>query len=185
VARVLAVGLGNPLYGDDGFGSCLAQYLMQFNDFVYDGDAHGVGLLGLLSDYDVLVFVDVDASLPPGAVAVERIEGSLTVGETRLLDAHRVPPSLLVGYLRAMGRDVEARLVAVGPASLELLSPPSRQVLSAARAVLRELEGILAGYGLVLRWEGDPEAEILRCYERALGARPQAAAPGVAGRTSF
>ncbi|MEM3326844.1 MAG: hydrogenase maturation protease, partial [Thermoproteus sp.] len=97
--RLRVVGLGNPIYGDDGFGSCLAQYLSLFNDFVLDGNAHGVGILGNLTDANVLVFIDVDIRLPPGAVALERIEGSLTVDETRMVDAHRAPPSLLVGYL--------------------------------------------------------------------------------------
>lgn len=168
--KVLVVGLGNPIYGDDGFGSCMAQFLMQFNDFVYDANAHGIGALGTLSDYDVLIFIDIDAKLPPGAVAVERIEGSLTVSETRLIDAHRVPPSLLVGYLRAMGKSVLARLVAVGPAALEPLSRPSPQVVSAARSVVAELKGILAEYGLELRWSGDPSEELVKCYERALGS---------------
>jgi len=166
--KVLVVGFGNPLYGDDGFGSCLAQYLMRFNNFVYDGNAHGIGILGTLADYDVLIFIDVDVRLPPGAVAVERIEGSLTVQETRLVDAHRAPPSLLVGYLRAMSKNPVARLVAVGPANFEPLSPPSRHILAAANVVLKELTNLLAEYGLELRWEGDPTNAIEECYKRVL-----------------
>lgn len=167
--RVLVIGFGNPLYGDDGFGSCLAQYLMQFNNFVYDGDAHGIGILGTLADYDVLIFIDVDARLPPGVVAVERIEGSLTVQETRLVDAHRAPPSLLVGYLRAIGKNPVARLVAVGPATFDPLSPPSQQVLAATIVVLKELTNLLAEYGVELKWEGDPTAAVKECYKRILG----------------
>jgi len=167
--KVLVVGFGNPLYGDDGFGSCLAQYLMQFNNFVYDGNAHGVGILGVLTDYDVLIFIDVDTRLPPGAVAIERIEGSLTMQETRLVDAHRAPPSLLVGYLRAVGKNPAARLIAVGPATFEPLSYPSRQVLAATNVVLKELANLLMEYGVELRWEGDPTTAVEECYKSILG----------------
>jgi hydrogenase maturation protease len=168
--KLIVVGFGNPLYGDDGFGSCLSQYLMQFNDFVYDGNAHGIGILGTLADYDVLIFIDVDTRLPPGAVAVERIEGSLTLQETRLVDAHRAPPSLLVGYLRAMGKNPVARLIAVGPASFEPLSPPSRHIVQAAEVVVKELAKLLAEYGLTLKWEGSPAAAVEECYKRSLGS---------------
>lgn len=166
--RLLIIGLGNPIYGDDGFGSCLAQYLSLFNSFVLDGDAHGIGVLGNLVDYDVLVFVDVDVRLPPGAVAVERIEGSLTVEETRLVDAHRTPPSLLVGYLRAMGKNPKAFLIAVGPKSLEPLAPASREVVEAAPAAVSELRRKLAEFGYELKVEGDIKKGIEECYSRVL-----------------
>jgi hydrogenase maturation protease len=166
--RLLVVGLGNPIYGDDGFGSCLAQYLSLFNPFVYDGNAHGIGILGNLVDYDVLVFLDIDVRLPPGAVAVERIEGSLTVPETRLVDAHRMPPSLLVGYLRAMGKNPKAYLIAVGPKSLEPLAPASREVVEAAPLVVAELRKKLAEFGYELVVEGDVKKGIEECYRRVL-----------------
>jgi hydrogenase maturation protease len=166
--RLLVVGLGNPIYGDDGFGSCLAQYLSLFNPFVYDGNAHGIGILGNLVDYDVLVFLDIDVRLPPGTVAVERIEGSLTIHETRLVNAHRMPPSLLVGYLRAMGKNPRAYLIAVGPKSLEPLTPASREVVEAAPLVVAELKKKLAEFGYELVVEGDVKKEIEECYRRVL-----------------
>ncbi|KUO88230.1 hydrogenase maturation protease [Thermoproteus sp. CP80] len=166
--RLLVVGLGNPIYGDDGLGSCLAQYLSLFNPFVLDGNAHGIGILGNLADYDVLVFIDVDANLPPGAVAVERIEGSLTVSETRLVDAHRTPPSLLVGYLRAMGKNPKAYLIAVGPKSLEPLAPASREAVEAAPAAVSELKRKVAEFGYELKVEGDVKKGVEECYKRVL-----------------
>ncbi|WP_052886260.1 hydrogenase maturation protease [Thermoproteus uzoniensis] len=168
--RLLVVGLGNPIYGDDGFGSCLAQFLSSTNPFVLDGNAHGIGVLGNLADYDVLIFVDVDARLPPGAVAVERIEGSLTVAETRLVDAHRTPPSLLVGYLRAMGRNPKAYLIAVGPKRVEPLSPPSEEVLNASHIVLSELRAKLAEFGYELKIDGDVKKGVEECFRRVLRA---------------
>lgn len=168
--RLLVVGLGNPIYGDDGFGSCLAQFLSLSNPFVLDADAHGIGVLGTLADYDVLIFLDVDAKLPPGAVAVERIEGSLTVSDTRLVDAHRTPPSLLVGYLRAMGRNPKAYLIAVGPKRVEPLSQPSEEVLAASYVVLSELKAKLAEFRYELKVEGDVKKGIEECYRRVLRA---------------
>ncbi|ACB39356.1 hydrogenase maturation protease [Pyrobaculum neutrophilum] len=165
---LLVVGLGNVVYGDDGFGSCLAQALSQYNDFVFDGNAHGIGVLGTLADYDVLVFLDIDVRLPPGAVAVERIEGSLTLRETRLVDAHRAPPSLLVGYLRAMGRDPKAYLIAVGPKTLDPLSPPSQEVIKAVSTAVEELRKLLGQFGVDLKVGGDVVEEFKNCYRRAL-----------------
>lgn len=169
--RLRVVGLGNPIYGDDGFGSCLAQYLSLFNNFVVDGNAHGIGILGNLTDANVLVFLDVDVKLPPGVVALEKVEGSLTVEETRMVDAHRAPPSLLVGYLRAMGKSVEAYLIAVGPRRIEPLAPPSQEVLEASQKALELLREVLGKYDVMLKTEGDPKKAVEECYKRALGWR--------------
>ncbi|MEM1663677.1 MAG: hydrogenase maturation protease [Pyrobaculum sp.] len=166
--RLLVVGLGNPLFGDDGFGSCLAQYLSQYNSNVLDGDAHGIGILGSLINYDFLVFVDVDTRLPPGAVAIERVEGSLTIEDTRLVDAHRAPPSILVGYLRAMGVDVKAYLIAVGPGTLEPLSPPSEEVLKSVDVVVAELQELVRKLGGELNIVGDVREAVKNCYKNVL-----------------
>ncbi|ABL87378.1 hydrogenase maturation protease [Pyrobaculum islandicum DSM 4184] len=165
---LLVVGLGNVVYGDDGFGSCLAQVLSHYNDFVFDGNAHGIGVLGTLADYDILVFLDIDVRLPPGAVAIERVEGSLTLQETRLIDAHRTPPSLLVGYLRAMGRDPKAYIIAVGPKTLEPFSPPSQEVIKAVPIAVEELKKLLAQFGVELKIGENVVEEFKNCYRRAL-----------------
>ena len=167
--RLRVVGLGNPIYGDDGIGSCLAQALSRFNPFVIDGNAHGIGILGNLTDAEVLIFLDIDTKLPPGAVALEEIHGSLTLEETRLIDAHRTPPSLLVGYLRAMGKDVTAYLVAIGPGRVEPLAPPSKEVLNAVPVAVSLLKEVVAKYGVELRADFDAKREVEECYKRVLG----------------
>ena len=167
--RVGVVGLGNVTYGDDGLGSCIAQFLSQSNDFVLDGNAHGIAILGDLSDYDVLVFIDADADLKPGQVALAKLEGKLDLTNAMTLDAHRMSPSEAVGYLRAMGKEVEAWLIGIGVKSLEPFSRPSEEVLKSVPVAIQLLREVLAKYGIDLKVEGDPVKSVEECYSRALG----------------
>jgi hydrogenase maturation protease len=167
--KVKVVGLGNVTYGDDGVGSCIAQFLSQANDFVLDGNAHGMALLGDLSEYDVLIFIDVDADLKPGQVALERLEGQLDLTSALTIDAHRLGPSEAIGYLRAMGKGVEGWLIGIGPKSLEPFSGPSEEVKKAVPVAINLLREVLEKYGLNLKLEGDPTRAVEECYRRALG----------------
>ena len=168
---VKVIGLGNPIYGDDGLGSCLARFLAQFNDFVIDGNAHGIAILGNLMDAQNLVFIDVDTELKPGTVALEKIEGELTITDTTMLDAHRVSPSLLVGYLKAMNAlKGDAYVVAVGPGNMEPFKPVSNEVLNAIPTILNLLNEVLSKYGVKLNYSGDPKSAVVECYRDALGS---------------
>jgi hydrogenase maturation protease len=167
---VKVVGLGNPIYGDDGVGSCLARFLSQNNDFVIDGNAHGIAILGNLMDAQNLVFIDVDADLKPGEVALERIEGELRIEDTAMLDAHRASPGLLVGYLRAMKAfNGDAYVIGIGPGNMEPFKPVSREVLNSIPKVIELLREVLGRYGVTLNVQGDPRDFVIKCYEDALG----------------
>ncbi|MFB6490085.1 MAG: hydrogenase maturation protease [Thermoproteus sp. AZ2] len=166
--RVLVVGLGNPLYGDDGLGSCLARALSD-NAFVVDGDARGFDVATSLGGYDVVYIIDVVDFLKPGEVKLIELEAEeANPVELTALDVHRVPPTRLVQYAKSMaGFKGKAYLIAVGAGRIDLMAPPSREALSAIGEVLRVLEGELARYGLKLARARDVEEKVLRCYAEA------------------
>lgn len=71
--KVLVLGVGNTLYGDDGVGPQVVRNLSRRAqqtglDFL-DGGTGGPGLLSYLEDYSHLVVVDaLDAGLEPGTI---------------------------------------------------------------------------------------------------------------------
>ncbi|MDE5879624.1 MAG: HyaD/HybD family hydrogenase maturation endopeptidase [Desulfovibrio sp.] len=79
--RILALGLGNILCGDDGFGihaieRLYAEYDLPDNVRVMDGGTQGQTLYGPVSEADcLLVFDAADMGLEPGALAVREAEG--------------------------------------------------------------------------------------------------------------
>ncbi len=135
-----------------------------------DGNAHGIALLGNLMDAHDLIFIDIDTELKPGTVALEKVEGELSITDTTMLDAHRASPSLLVGYLRAMKAfNGTAYVIAIGPRNTEPFKPVSNEALNAVSTALKLLSELLSKYGLQLRYEGDPKDAIIECYRDALG----------------
>ncbi len=169
--NVLVIGLGNPLYGDDGFGSCLARALSRSNQFVVDGDARGFDVAVSLGGVDVVYIVDVVDFLSPGDVALVKLEPEeLGPVELTALDVHRVPPTRIIQYARSMvGFRGRAYLVGVGVGRIDLLVPPSEDVLGAVGKVVELIKREIAKFGLEIKYGGidDLRKEILRCYSEA------------------
>lgn len=165
----MVVGLGNPLYGDDGVGSCLAEALSRLNPFVVDGDARGFDVAMSLGGYDAVYIIDAVDFLPPGEVKMAELEpGEADVLELTALDVHRVPPSRLVQYARAMaGFRGRAYLVAIGAARIDLMAPPSREALEAAVRAAELLRGGLRRAGLDLSLPPRLAEEVAHCYGEA------------------
>ncbi len=126
--KVLVIGYGNPLRGDDGVGPFVASRL------------GGVAVHQLTPELaeqvaaaDVAIFVDARADLPPGEVQICPLEdeGALT---------HQCSPAYLVHLARTVyGRSPEATLVGIGAQSFELGKPLSEAVRRAADEVERRL----------------------------------------------
>jgi len=127
--KVLIIGYGNPLRGDDAVGPLVASRLggvvvHQLNPEL----AEPLAAAGLA------IFIDAQHDLSPGAVEISPIEGS------RVLTHHCTP-----AYLVQLARDVYGRaphtvVVGIGPESFEWgarLSPAARQ---GARRASREIE---------------------------------------------
>lgn len=158
-ARVLVVGVGNVLHGDDGFGVEVARRLSERalppGVVVAETGIGGIHLVHeLMAGYDALVVVDtVDRGRPPGTVMV--IEADVTdVAELPaderhdlLADMHLATPERALMVARAAGVLPE-RTIIVGcqPAEIETLGIGlTEQVSQAVRSAVNEVEVCLRG----------------------------------------
>lgn len=132
--RVLVVGVGNVLHGDDGFGVAVARRLagrpLPAGVDVTETGIGGIHLVHeLMAGYDAVVVVDtVDRGRPPGTVMV--IDADVTDvdqldAEERhdlLADMHLATPARALMVARAVGV-LPAKTIIVGcqPAEIETL----------------------------------------------------------------
>jgi hydrogenase maturation protease len=151
--KVLAAGIGNVFFGDDGFGVVVAGRLagVPLPDGVRLGEygIRGVHLAyELLDGYDALVLID---ALPmgeaPGTVAMVEVDLG-DVASPSTMDAHSMSPATVLGLLAGLGGSV-GRVVVVGcePANLTDgmgLSPVVEEAVAVAVMTVRELLAELA-----------------------------------------
>ncbi|HJS41923.1 MAG TPA: HyaD/HybD family hydrogenase maturation endopeptidase [Gemmatimonadales bacterium] len=70
--RVVVIGLGNTIMGDDGLGLVVLEYLQTAYGFppeveLVDGGTWGMNLLPVIEDAAELILIDaIDAGVPPG-----------------------------------------------------------------------------------------------------------------------
>lgn len=150
VKRVLVLGLGNPLLGDEGIGvrvvEVLKRQVLPPGVAVTEGGTTGLGLIGLMEGYERVVIVDAaDMGYPPGRVI------RFTPAEVQFkaagapLSLHQVG----LGEALALAEALEiapAELVIIGvqPGRIEVGAGLSPEVENAIpqiiRAVLDELD---------------------------------------------
>ena len=153
-ARVLVVGVGNVLHGDDGFGVEVARRLSERplpqGVTVAETGIGGIHLVHeLMAGYDALVVVDaVDRDRPPGTVMVIDADvtdvAGLPVDERHdlLADMHLATPERALMVARAAGVLPE-RTIIVGcqPAEIETLGIGlTEQVSQAVTSAVNEVE---------------------------------------------
>jgi hydrogenase 3 maturation protease len=116
--KVVFVGIGNPLRGDDGFGPLFVQKLQgQVSAVCLDAGNAPETFTGKIirEKPDTIVFVDaVYLDLPPGHYAVLGKEDLLKTGFT----THDLSPHLLIQYLESQVT-ADIYLLGVQPMSVE------------------------------------------------------------------
>lgn len=170
--RVLVVGMGNVLRGDDGFGVAVAEALeersLPASVTVMEVGIGGMHLVqALLDGYDALVIVDaVDREAAPGGVFVLRPEvpdlDDLPPLERRelLADLHHTVPSRALLMARAVG-SLPERVWIVGcqPARIgDLGIGLSDAVRAAVPEAVARVEELVASVGPAPPPRGGPEA---------------------------
>lgn len=144
--RLLVIGYGNPLRGDDAFGFLAAERLREMVD---DPDVEVRTLQQLtpelmepLSRAARAIFLDAAAEGPPGELRRRRLDPQAVVPSFTHV---ATPEGLLAGARALYGAAPPALLLTVAGADFEFggpLSAPVRQSLETAiRAVLAELTG--------------------------------------------
>lgn len=121
---ILVAGVGNVLFGDDGFG-CevvreLAARALPSGVEVVDFGVRTLDLgLRLLDDLEVAIVIDaMMRGGPPGTLYV--IEPDLPAGPAAALDAHGLSPSTAIVLAHALGgRAPTLRVVGCEPLSVE------------------------------------------------------------------
>ncbi len=132
--RVVVLGIGNVLMGDDGFGPYVARLLGARYELpeaveVHDGGTPGLDLAPYLGDSRALLVIDtVNADGPPGTVRVWRREELLTSPLPPRTSPHQpgLREALLASELTGAA-SIDLTLVGVVPQTTELgtrLSPP-------------------------------------------------------------
>lgn len=145
--KVLIVGYGNPLRGDDGVGQVVAGLLAE--DFA-DSDTRVIGchqlmpeLAESLAEAELAVFIDVIAEGRPGAVAVNRLQAEPPPSSG--LVHHVDPRALLAMAEKLYGRRPGAFLVSVVGQSFELGDGLSDLVAAAVPEIILQVRRLLTG----------------------------------------
>lgn len=139
---IIVLGLGNILYGDEGFGVRVAEQLYTGYDFpdnveIVDAGTRGQALLQYVEKADRLLILDaVDFSMPPGTIIFKdnnEIPAYLTAHKMSL---HQTSFSEIIGLatLQELLPD-EMVLIGVQPVSLEYgtsLTPTAFRLLDQA-----------------------------------------------------
>jgi hydrogenase maturation protease len=150
--RLLVLGLGNPLCGDDGLGVAAVADLARGHEppdgaLVLDGGTLGLSLLPFLEDAEEAILVDaVRGDAPPGTLV--RLSGAdVRPAIEARLSVHQVGVADLVAAADLRGR-LPRRLVLLGlvPATLDVgvgLSPAvASQLGRLVAAVVSEASGM-------------------------------------------
>ena len=132
VARdgVLAIGFGSPLRGDDAMGPVAARRLAERGFDAIAVHQLAPELAERIAQARAVVFLDADARLAPGEVALRRL--SVPKATAAPLDHHASPAGLLRLARIAFGAAPDAWLASMGGAAFELgdgLSGPAEQAV--------------------------------------------------------
>jgi len=150
VKRILILGLGNPLLGDEGIGVRVVEELkgLELPDgvVVVEGGTTGLGLIGLMEGYERVIIVDAaDMGHPPGRVVrFTPLEVQLKTAEAPL-SLHQIGLEEVLALAEAL-EVAPAELVIIGiqPSQLEVgagLSPEvERAIPQIIRIILDELD---------------------------------------------
>lgn len=143
--RVLVIGLGNPLMGDDGIGLAALQRLRErrlpASAELVDGGTWGMNLLPIIESADAVILLDaIRAGAMPGAVV--ELEGDAVPRRLALkLSPHQIDLAEVLA-LAALRGTLPPRLLAIGlePEVVEMSTTLSPAVEAAFPALLARVE---------------------------------------------
>ena len=145
VKRVLILGLGNPLLGDEGIGVRVVEELkgreLPDGVAVVEGGTAGLGLIGLMEGYQRVIIVDAaDMGRSPGCVVrFTPLEAQFKTAEAPL-SLHQIG----LGEMLALAEALEvapAELVIIGiqPSQVEMGARLSPEVERAIPQIIRTI----------------------------------------------
>jgi hydrogenase maturation protease len=145
MARVLVIGIGNPLRSDDGLGWAVAEQLVaQIDANLQVLKVHQLTpeLAEAISEMDLAIFVDAGAHGTPGTLTCEPV----SVSDADLRFSHDVTPATLIQLAKTLYRKAPmAYLVCVAGKSFEHGESLSPEIAEAIPQVLATIQELMAG----------------------------------------
>ncbi len=182
--RVVVLGLGNVLVGDDGAGvAALAdltrRYLLPPQVEVFDGGVLGLQLLGLVEDVEHLLVLDAVRRVGAVAGDVVRLDGDQVRARFAVtVSTHELGLAEVVGAAELRGRRPRHLVVlGVHPGAVQELTLALTPPVEATVGVLADLAAAeLRTWGLAVSARTDPEPA--RPYPDGVLPAPASSAPG-------
>ena len=127
IKHIMVLGVGNLLFSDEGFGVHVVKALQERYDFaenisVIDGGVLGMNLLGVISEADNLIVIDVIRNGgKPGALY--RLEGEAIPERVRAKNSlHQVDFLETLTMCQALDKVPETVILGVEPEDIDTLS---------------------------------------------------------------
>jgi hydrogenase maturation protease len=145
-ARILVIGYGNPLRGDDGVGWAVAQRLSDrmISDHVGTMGVHQLTpeFAETISRVDRVIFVDAAVNQPGGYLSCRSVE---PIESPRLMTHSLSPEGLLALSRRLFGKCPQAHLMTVGGECFDHRDELSPVVDRACNRLVNHLQEMLCG----------------------------------------
>jgi hydrogenase maturation protease len=179
--RILVLGIGNPLVGDEGIGVRVAEELMTSWRFpehvdVIDAGTMGMSMLGLFSEYDRIVVIDaVDGTGEPAGTILRMDPDGLAPNQVlHSLHDLKLADVLQAASLTGVEPDVEFVGIQVEEMA-ELVTELTPALEASIPHAVEEVLRVLADLGVLAESTDvdDPAAHVIRAIrtrERMLDA---------------
>ena len=147
MSRILIIGFGNPLRGDDGLGPAALREL----EPVITGDVEFIECHQLvpeladdLSKADLAILIDAAEEGEPGAVVVTEVYPVVPPGQS--FTHHVNPSSLLAMAAELFGHAPRAFLITVAGVDFGCKTELSTAIQQALREIVQRVQEIVAGH---------------------------------------
>lgn len=155
--RLLVLGLGNVLLGDDGLGAAAVARIRDAYDWpgdvrVFDGGTLGLSLLPYIEDAETVILVDAIRADGPAGTFVRLDGDEVAPAVATRLSPHQVGVSDLLDGARWRER-YPSRVILLGlvPESIELAVGLSKDVAAGLDGLVGRVVGEAAALGFAFR----------------------------------
>lgn len=123
--KILIMGVGNLLLGDEGFGIHFVKELEKLelpqSVDVLDGGVLGPNLLGYIEDLEKLIVVDVvNANAKPGTIFKIKPEQIKEASQKYILSFHQIGILEVVEMAKILGKKLNTIIFAIQPKTIEM-----------------------------------------------------------------
>jgi hydrogenase maturation protease len=148
--KILILGIGNPLFQDDGVGPYIIKELRSYplpkNIYLQDGGTGGFGLVHYFQEYDNIIVIDaVDMNTDAGTI--RKIKPEQIKGKTKMQwSLHQTSFSQIIELAEKLGKSPNITIFGVQPRNSREFGELSPEVkISISALIIRILEE--------LRWQ--------------------------------